>query len=179
MPSGAGVTACREGRVAQSGDGLRSSRKARISRITSDPGKSGGAIEIRGSGRSSEDERDNITLSEQRTRGSKWLPSWSEARPVDNAGRISQKGLLATKAKSNRTAPRGAWLATSSRLSPGRAWLMCFDFKPDWGKPAVRNFRGSAGNVITGAGLRPKVKAVDKPPDPTVNAPVLYPTDTK
>jgi hypothetical protein len=54
-----------------------------------------------------------------------------------------------------------------------------FDFKPDWGKPTVRNFRGSAGNVITGAGLRPKVKAVDKPPDPTVNAPVLYPTDTK
>jgi hypothetical protein len=52
------------------------------------------------------------------------------------------------------------------------AWCL----KPYWGKPAVRNFREGAGNVATGAGLRPTAKAVDPPPDPTVHAPALYPT---
>jgi hypothetical protein len=33
-----------------------------------------------------------------------------------------------------------------------------------------------AGNVTRGAGLRPRAKALDKPPDPTVGAPVLDPT---
>ena len=33
-----------------------------------------------------------------------------------------------------------------------------------------------AGNVTRGAGLRPKAKALEKPPDPTVGAPVLDPT---
>jgi hypothetical protein len=153
--------------------------EGKVSRITSDPGKSGGAIEIRGSGRRSRDERDNITLSEQRTRGSKRLSWRSEAALVDNAGRNPQEGLLTTKAMSNRKATQGVRHVVPSRLSTGRAWLICFDFKPDWGKPAVRNFRGSAGNVTMGAGLRPTVKTVEMPPDPTVNAPVLYPTDKK
>lgn len=47
--------------------------------------------------------------------------------------------------------------------------------KPDWGKLNVRNFREGAGNVTMGAGLRPTAKAVEKPPDPTVGAPALYP----
>ncbi len=33
-----------------------------------------------------------------------------------------------------------------------------------------------AGNVSMGAGLRPTAKAVEGPPDPTVRAPVFYPT---
>ena len=33
-----------------------------------------------------------------------------------------------------------------------------------------------AGNVTRGAGLRPRAKALDEPPDPTVGAPVLDPT---
>ena len=34
-----------------------------------------------------------------------------------------------------------------------------------------------AGNVTKGAGLRPKAKALDEPPDPTVGAPIPDPTD--
>ena len=34
-----------------------------------------------------------------------------------------------------------------------------------------------AGDVTMGAGLRPEAKAEDEPPDPTVRAPVLDPTD--
>jgi hypothetical protein len=49
--------------------------------------------------------------------------------------------------------------------------------KPDWGELNVRNFREGAGNVTRGAGLRPTAKAVDTPPDPTVGAPALYPTE--
>ena len=33
-----------------------------------------------------------------------------------------------------------------------------------------------AGNVTRGVGLRPRAKALDEPPDPTVGAPVLDPT---
>jgi hypothetical protein len=47
--------------------------------------------------------------------------------------------------------------------------------KPDWGKLNVGNFREGTGNVTRGAGLRPPAKAVETPPDPTVNAPALYP----
>jgi hypothetical protein len=51
-----------------------------------------------------------------------------------------------------------------------------WNLKPYWGKPTVRNFRGAAGNVAMGAGLRPTTKGVEPPPDPTVRAPVLHPT---
>ncbi len=50
----------------------RPGRRAKTQRITSEPGKSVGVVETGGSGRSSDDERDNITLSEQRTRGLGW-----------------------------------------------------------------------------------------------------------
>ena len=36
-----------------------------------------------------------------------------------------------------------------------------------------------AGDVTMGAGLRPRAKALDEPPDPTVRAPVLDPTDER
>ena len=49
------------------------------------------------------------------------------------------------------------------------------------GKPGPGNLHAAfdvagAGNVTRGAGLRPWAKALDKPPDPTVGAPVLDPT---
>jgi hypothetical protein len=42
--------------------------------------------------------------------------------------------------------------------------------------PPYGIFGRAAGNVTTGAGLRPTAKGVDWPPDPTVDAPVFYPT---
>ena len=57
----------------------------------------------------------------------------------------------------------------------GRSGLKGFGLKPYWGKLTVRNFRGGAGDVTTGAGLRPASKAADEPPDPKVGAPALYP----
>jgi len=35
--------------------------------------------------------------------------------------------------------------------------------------------RGACGNVARGAGLRPITKVLDKPPDPKVHAPWIYP----
>ena len=57
----------------------------------------------------------------------------------------------------------------------GRSGLKGLGLKPYWGKLTVRNFRGGAGDVTTGAGLRPASKAADEPPDPKVGAPALYP----
>jgi hypothetical protein len=57
----------------------------------------------------------------------------------------------------------------------GRSRLKGFGLKPYWGKLTVRNFRGGAGNVTMGAGLRAASKAADEPPDPNVGAPALYP----
>ena len=65
----------------------RSGRRAKTRRITSDPGKSVGAVETGGSGRSSGDARDTITLAEQRTRGPRWSLERPEAWSADNADR--------------------------------------------------------------------------------------------
>ena len=76
--------------------------------------------------------------------------------------------------------PRGdVDLALKLGVRAGRVWLMAthLGLEPYWRKAAVRNLRGGAGNVTRGAGLRPTAKAVDTPPDPTVGAPALYPTD--
>ena len=50
------------------------------------------------------------------------------------------------------------------------------------GKPGAGNQHAGfdvagAGNVTMGVGLRPTSKGVDEPPNPTVGAPVLDPTD--
>ena len=65
----------------------RSGRRAKTCRITRDPGKSAGVFETGESGRSSVDARDNTTLAEQRTRGSRRLLERPEARSADNADR--------------------------------------------------------------------------------------------
>ena len=48
--------------------------------------------------------------------------------------------------------------------------------KPGAGDPHAGFDVAGAGDVTTGAGLRPEAKAEDEPPDPTVRAPVLDPT---
>ncbi|SIT49300.1 hypothetical protein BN2475_1340002 [Paraburkholderia ribeironis] len=48
--------------------------------------------------------------------------------------------------------------------------------KPSAGKPHARFDVAGAGNVTMAAGLRPTVKAVERPPEPTVRAPVFDPT---
>src|SRR3954471_18501711 len=45
------------------------------------------------------------------------------------------------------------------------------------GNPPAPFDEAGAGDVAMGAGLRPKAKGLDKPPDPTVRAPVLDPTE--
>jgi len=45
----------------------------------------------------------------------------------------------------------------------------------DLGNPTVRDRRGASGNVTMGAGLRPRAKVLEQPPDPNVRAPELYP----
>ena len=62
----------------------RSGRRAKTLCITRDPGKSERAAEIRRSGRSSDDGRDNITLPEQRTRGPRWRLERPDASSVEN-----------------------------------------------------------------------------------------------
>lgn len=48
--------------------------------------------------------------------------------------------------------------------------------EPGAGDPHAGFDEAGAGDVATGAGLRPEAKAEDEPPDPTVRAPVLDPT---
>ena len=48
--------------------------------------------------------------------------------------------------------------------------------EPGAGEPHAGFDVAGAGDVTMGAGLRPEAKAADKPPDPTVRAPVLDPT---
>ena len=48
--------------------------------------------------------------------------------------------------------------------------------KPGTGKPYAGFDVAGAGNDTRGAGLRPRAKALDEPPDPTVGSPVLDPT---
>src|SRR6266446_1941831 len=79
----------------------RPGRRAQTYRRTSAPGKSVGVVETGGSGRRSDERRDNTTLLEPRTRG----PRWSSQRP--EAGWLimpadGQEGRYTTKALSNR-----------------------------------------------------------------------------
>ena len=64
-----------------------------------------------------------------------------------------------------RCRPRGH--RTSSGKSSG---------KRSAGNPPAPFDEAGTGDVTMGAGLRPKAKGLDKPPDPTVRAPVLDPT---
>jgi hypothetical protein len=143
------------------------------------PGKSGGVVEIRGSGHGSEEGEDNRTFPERRTGG----PRWSRLREPE-AGRVPERaGGVRRRDISDEGHVKPGGLGGDTDLafnlggSVGRARLMetHLGLKPDWRNVNVRNFREGAGNVTRGAGLRPAAKAVDMPPDPTVGAPALYP----
>ena len=145
------------------------------------PGKSGGVVEIRGSGHGSEEGEDNITFPERRTRGPRWslLREPEAGRVPERAGGVRRRDI----SDEGHVKPGGLGgdtdLAFNLGGSVGRARLMetHLGLKPDWRNVNVRNFREGAGNVTRGAGLRPAAKAVDMPPDPTVGAPALYPAD--
>ena len=80
----------------------RPGRRAQTYRRTRVPGKSTGAIEIGGSGRRSDDGRDNSILQERRTRGPRWSWQPPEAGCADKATCNGKKAGNMTKALSNR-----------------------------------------------------------------------------
>jgi hypothetical protein len=79
----------------------RPGRRAKTCGITSGPGKAAGANETGGSGRSSEEERDNTTRSEPRTRGPGWSPRGGPRLGGLRNPPEGQEGQRATKALSN------------------------------------------------------------------------------
>jgi len=119
--------------------------------------------------------RGQQNLAERRTRGPRRSPVRPEAgwliTPTTKAG--------GSPGDEGPVKPGGGRGHADVVLNPGgrsgRAGLRGLGLKPYWGKLTVRNFRGGAGNVTMGAGLRPASKAADEPPDPKVDAPALYP----
>jgi hypothetical protein len=83
----------------------RSGRRAKTRRITSAPGKAVGVGETGGSGRSSEEEWDNITRSEPRTRG----PGWSSRRPEAGWSEKSTRDGRRAKERRRRYQTEQAW----------------------------------------------------------------------
>jgi hypothetical protein len=75
--SGAWVVAPAEWSVTQSREGLKAVRPE----VQASNGEAEGGPETGGSGRSSDDARDNITLAEQRTRGTAACAGWARTRP--------------------------------------------------------------------------------------------------
>ena len=109
---------------------------------------------------------------------------WAEAVTCSTRGRLADNanhkagGSPGDEGPDN---PGGSREYADAALNPGsrsgRSGLKGLGLKPYWGKLTVRNFRGGAGDVTMGAGMRPASKGVDKPPDPKVGAPALYPAD--
>lgn len=60
-------------------------------------------------------------------------------------------------------------------LTDGKASMGKPRSEPDSGNPTVRDRRGASGNVAMGAGLRPRTKVLDQPPDPNAHASEIYP----
>jgi hypothetical protein len=120
----------------------RPSRRARTPCITNELGKSGGAVETGGSGRSSVDGGDNITSSERRARGSRWsLLSEPEAGWVpERASRIRRRDISDEGHVKPRRRRGYVDLALYLGGSAGRAWLTetRLGLEPYWGNPAVR-----------------------------------------
>ena len=131
--SGAWVVAPAEWSVTQSREGLEAARPDAQARER----KAHGDFETGGSGRSSDDARDNTTLAEPRTRGTAACAGWARTRPDMPFGANGNSGRVA----------EGAPRARQTRLWRGRALPggLCGPavLKPYWGKPAVRNFRGA------------------------------------
>ncbi len=131
----------------------KSGRRAKTCRITRDPGKSAGVFETGGSGCSSVDARDNTTLAEQRTRGSRRLLERPEAWSADNADRRTAGRHEGDEGDIKPVELRAyADLTLEPVVHLGRVSLTDrrLGLKPYWGKPNVRNFREGGGNVSYG-----------------------------
>ncbi len=121
----------------------RSGRRAKTCGITSAPGKSAGAVETGGSGRSSTDIRDNITLAEPRTRGLRWLCNEPEVGGVDNThhmarGHRDDEGAIKPRVEWGYAGLALELIGLSCRVGLIERRL---SLKPYRGKPDVRNFR--------------------------------------
>ena len=109
---------------------------------------------------------------------------WAEAVTCPTRGRLADNAnhkAGGSPGDEGPDKPGGSREYADAVLNPGsrsgRSGLKGLGLKPYWGKLTVRNFRGGAGDVTMGAGMRPASKGVDKPPDPQVGAPALYPAD--
>ena len=107
---------------------------------------------------------------------------WAEAVTCSTRGRLADNAnhkAGGSPGDEGPVKPGGGRGHVDAELNPGgrsgRTGLKGLGLKPYWGKLTVRNFRGGAGDVTMGAGLRPASKGADKPPDPKVGAPALYP----
>src|SRR5262249_44695160 len=97
--------------------------------------------------------------------------------------RRSRLRLHAMRRRPTSTGPGGVGTGFQSRkrcgsrgpITPGEK----SSGKRSAGKPPAPFDEAGAGDVTMGAGLRPKAKGLDEPPDPTVRAPVLDPTERR
>lgn len=137
VPSGVRAVARMKGIQTQSREGLALGKVQPISAASVkwlDEGETGG------SGRSSDEEQDSITCSERRTRGPWLLMTDGEGLPAINlanspgAQESQDRVAKVSEAASKRATGRGVVTDRGQGL------------KPYWGKLAVRNFRGGAGN---------------------------------
>jgi hypothetical protein len=143
--SGVWVMAPGEWSTTQSGEGLTLASL----RVQAALGcKTRGGRETGGSGRSSNDGRDNITLSEQRTRGEAACSTTRGPAPTCSAitGPTGTSGRVAETALTGPSNLAGARKGRNREATSRTASL-----KPYWGKPTVRNFRGALGKRDHGA----------------------------
>ncbi len=104
------------------------------------------AWQIGGSGRSSDDGRDSKTRPEPRTRGR--VRPREGVRPRDWREPLCPR--LKAESPSGEKGREPQWRrALCQTAKAGRAQRESALFKPYWGKPAVRNFRGVDGIVAT------------------------------
>ena len=115
--SGAWVVAPDEWSVTQSREGLTAARPA----AQAGNGKAAGGRETGGSGRSSDDARDNTTLAEQRTRGTAACTGWARTRPDMPNGPTGISGRVAEGA------PRARQTRRRGRALPGGMWFRCLE----------------------------------------------------
>src|SRR5437762_4009478 len=150
LSSAGGVTAPLERSETQSGEPLLCSAerklRRRIGRIRKHP-KSTDALERDGSGRSSDDARGQHNPS-----GAKdpWVRVALKGWRSRTRNGLTRSGLTGTsRARSQQERRR----SQTEAVAEGRAALnhARADLKPYWGKPAVRNFRGDAGNGMMAA----------------------------
>ena len=123
-----------------------------------------GACETDGSGRSSEEERDTITLSEQRARGDQRRGTWGGLVRTAREGYTPGSGVVypwsTRRAAANQARLEGMPGVGLTSGARGQARSEMLALKPYWGKPTVRNFREGDGDVGI---MRSPVRAIALP----------------